>query len=673
MENLLSKLQKLNDASIEMHKVLDPARIYEVILDQVKTIFNLQNSAILLYEKDGETLTIRAARGYDPETVRSFRGRKGVGITGMVLEKNEPVLVADVKSHERYVEGVHGAASELAAPLVVNGKLIGVLDIESTEKGEFDEVDLHLFTTFAAQAAAAIKSALFHREIEEKAGRLEILHRISRTLATEHNFEIIVDRILACAKEALDFSRCALLLIDGAEPGVLRIRASVGYGDVRGMRIKIGEGITGKAAQTGKPMLVPDVTEHPEYIPGVSGGRCEICAPLLIEGKLVGVLDAESKEVNAYNEHDLELLSIFAAHAAGAIHNSRLITELEKANRTLKANLKEMERLNRELDAYSKQIAATNEALEKQVRQLTTLHQAGLTITSSLDLDTTLERIVDMIRDLVQTSATTVKLIDGETKEMKVRMRYGDESGTEAPSKYDLPLVIGRETIGVFELASGRQLDEEEKRLLETLATQAAIAIENARLFEETQETYYETLRSLAKALEARDSYTRGHSERVASLALKIAERMGVEEEERKEIYSVALLHDIGKIGVRDDILLKTDALSAEEWKVIQNHPVFGDAILAPLRFLTRVAGMVKYHHERWDGSGYPEGLKAENIPLPSRIVAAADAFDAITSDRPYRPRKTREEAIEILKAESGRQFDPKVVEAILTCFEESD
>jgi len=331
-----------------------------------------------------------------------------------------------------------------------------------------------------------------------------------------------------------------------------------------------------------------------------------------------------------------------------------------------------MERLNRELDSYAKQIAVTNEALEKQVRQLTTLHQAGLAITSSLDLDTTLERIVAMVRDLVETSATTIKLLDSETKEMKVRIQYGDETRGEAPSKVDLPLKIGDETIGMFELASKSAMDEEEKRLLETLATQAAIAIENARLFEQTQKTYYETLKSLATALEARDAYTRGHSERVARLSLKMAERLGIEEEERKEIYSVALLHDIGKIGVRDDILLKTGKLTDEEWKVIQNHPVFGDAILTPLRFLTRVAGMVKYHHERWDGKGYPSGLKGKDIPFASRIVSAADSFDAITSDRPYRPRKTREEAVEIIKSESGRQFDPEIVEVLLKCIEET-
>jgi GAF domain-containing protein len=670
MKDSIDKLKKMNLSAFELNKVEDLDRLYEAILDKVEEIFNLDNSAILLYEKDGETLTIRAARGYEPDMVENFRGRRGVGITGLALERGEPVMVSDVHSEKRYVEGVKGAASELAAPLVVNGKTIGVLDIESVRKDAFGEFDLHLFTAFTAQAAAAIRSALFVRDIEAKASRLAILNGIGQTLSMEHNLEVIFDRILSGAKEALNFTRCAILLIDRENPNVLKVKASAGYGDVEKLRIKVGEGVTGRAAQTGQPILVEDVRRNPSYIPGVTGGRCEICAPIHIKGRIAGVLDAESVEEKAFDESDLELLSIFAAHAAAAIQNARLITELEKANETLTMNLRELERLNMELDTYAKQIAMTNEALAKQVRQLTALHQAGLAITSSLDLDTTLERIVRMVGDLVETSTTTIKLLDSETKEMKVRIQSGDETRGESLSTLDLPLRIGNETIGVFELASRGTMNEEEQRLLETLATQAAIAIENARLFEQTQKTYYETLKSLAMALEARDAYTRGHSERVANLATRIAEQLGISEEERREIYSVALLHDIGKIGVRDSILHKSEMLSDEEWKVIQSHPVFGDAILTPLRFLTKVAGMVKHHHERWDGSGYPDNLKGEDIPLASRIVAAADAFDAITSDRPYRDRMTREKALSILKAEAGRQFDPRVVEALLKVVE---
>jgi putative nucleotidyltransferase with HDIG domain len=223
----------------------------------------------------------------------------------------------------------------------------------------------------------------------------------------------------------------------------------------------------------------------------------------------------------------------------------------------------------------------------------------------------------------------------------------------------------------MFELASEHGYGDEEKRLLETLASQAAIAIENARLFEDTQRTYYDTLKSLAGALEARDAYTQGHSQRVAELSLKLAENLGVDEAERKEIYSAALLHDIGKIGIRDEVLHKPGDLSEEEMETIRSHPIFGDAILAPLKFLGNVTGMVKHHHERWDGKGYPDGLAGQSIPLASRIVAVADTYDALTSNRPYRSRRTHDEAMEIIRDQIGQQFDPGVVDALLGIMED--
>jgi putative nucleotidyltransferase with HDIG domain len=272
-----------------------------------------------------------------------------------------------------------------------------------------------------------------------------------------------------------------------------------------------------------------------------------------------------------------------------------------------------------------------------------------------------------MTQEIVDSSSTTIRLIDQETEELRVKVQVGEEKEGEPMARIDLPLKVGEKTIGMFELASARGYGDEEKRLLETLASQAAIAIENARLFEDTQRTYYDTLRSLAGALEARDSYTRGHSQRVADLSLKLAEKLDVDADERREIYSAALLHDIGKIGVRDEILLKPGKLSDDEMETIRSHPIFGDAILAPLKFLGKVTGMVKHHHERWDGKGYPDELAAEQIPLASRIVAVSDTYDALTSDRPYRSRRTHEEALAIIKEESGAQFDPSVVDALLS------
>jgi HD-GYP domain-containing protein (c-di-GMP phosphodiesterase class II) len=271
---------------------------------------------------------------------------------------------------------------------------------------------------------------------------------------------------------------------------------------------------------------------------------------------------------------------------------------------------------------------------------------------------------------------SAIKLLDEESNQMSVRARIADDEpeGTTPSERevYGVPLRIGDRTIGSFEVmrSDDGTFSDEERRLLETLASQAAIAIENARLFENTQRTYFETIRSLAHALEARDSYTRGHSERVMRFAVRTAEALGVPEEERRIIGHASLLHDIGKIGIADAVLNKTLPLTEEDRRMIENHPIYGDTIIGPLRFLESVQTLVRHHHERFDGSGYPSKLVGNAIPLGARIIAVADSYDAMTSDRPYRVALSHAVALDEIRAGAGRQFDAEVVRAFLQVVE---
>jgi putative nucleotidyltransferase with HDIG domain len=193
-----------------------------------------------------------------------------------------------------------------------------------------------------------------------------------------------------------------------------------------------------------------------------------------------------------------------------------------------------------------------------------------------------------------------------------------------------------------------------------------ASAIENARLHETNRKTFYQTIRALAQALEMRDSYTHGHSERVRTYATEIARLMELSPRDIEILEQAALLHDIGKIGVRDSVLLKTASLNAEERAIIERHPVIGDSILHPVGFLREALESVLHHHEHWDGNGYPSGQKGEEIPLVARIIAVADAYDAMTSDRPYRQAMDSSAAVSEIRNGSGHHFDPVVVRAFL-------
>jgi len=231
------------------------------------------------------------------------------------------------------------------------------------------------------------------------------------------------------------------------------------------------------------------------------------------------------------------------------------------------------------------------------------------------------------------------------------------------------PLMAKGKVVGVLSLIRSQKSHPFTKGQLQSLsiiAGEAASAIENSRLYENLKDSYLETLTALANAVEARDAYTRGHTERVWYLAQFLANQMGWGEEKMWEVKMGGILHDIGKIGVPDAILNKPGKLTPEEFKIMKLHPQQGIKILEGISFLSPALPYVLYHHERYDGSGYPEGLGKQDIPIQGRLMAVVDTFDAISSDRPYRKSKGFTEALKEIKDNSQTQFDPSVVEVLV-------
>ncbi|HEX7002865.1 MAG TPA: HD domain-containing phosphohydrolase [Trueperaceae bacterium] len=357
-----------------------------------------------------------------------------------------------------------------------------------------------------------------------------------------------------------------------------------------------------------------------------------------------------------------------------------------------------------------------NLELEKRLNRLSSLHEIDMAITGSVDLRLTLEVVMDKVMRDLGVAATAVWIFEKSTQtfscaasrglpEREIRRRnprlgegtlgrcgldrqmvrlQGERIGEAVPlatgsSRYGdyiaLPLISKGRLQGVLEAyaPAGGALDEDRLEFLQALALQTAIAIDNVMMFQGLERStidlrlaYDATIEGWARALDLRDHETEGHSRRVTELTIRLARHIGVREEEMAHIRRGALLHDIGKLGVPDAILTKPAQLTEEERRIMQRHARLGYELLAPIAFLRPAADIPYCHHEAWDGSGYPRGLRGEEIPLAARIFAVADVYDALTSDRPYRrawdPAKVRD----YVRERSGSQFDPRVVEAFM-------
>ncbi len=355
-------------------------------------------------------------------------------------------------------------------------------------------------------------------------------------------------------------------------------------------------------------------------------------------------------------------------------------------------------------------------ALAKDHARLAYLYQTGEHVRSSLDMQDVLTQIVRDAAVLAQGQYSLVCLSEQGSGDLVARATYDHEKDSVALHHHEVdewlfhrvlatgetnittqwqgqhrrifgadiedntpvsvlcvPMTLRKKVTGIIVVLRRSANDgfgRAATKLLEELAGQAAMAVEQANLFakvrayaSELELSYDTTLKALTAALDAKDAATEGHSERVANLTVAIARQMNVPEEKLVDIERGALLHDVGKIGVPDAVLRKPRTLSKREWQTMQRHPLLAGILVSEVGFLEGALPILLYHHERYDGKGYPFGLAGDRIPLEARIFAVVDAYDAMTSDRPYRKAITHDEAIQEIIANAGTQFDPAVVE----------
>jgi len=392
----------------------------------------------------------------------------------------------------------------------------------------------------------------------------------------------------------------------------------------------------------------------------------------------------------------------------GVVRNSKAVASGDLSCRVETAEEDEISELSDYFNRLTRRLKKNIKDLKESKKLLQdVLSRVGAAVTSFQDIDSLLELVVQTMTNALSGESGCLMLVDPDKDELFIKVAFGLDKdfvrkarvkigrgvcgwvakenkpirlpGPEG-AKFNLksehayrsllcvPLfytdkVIG--TLSVNDKATG-EFTQDDLILLSNLAIQTAIAIENARLNESVEKTYFETITALAMAVEAKDPYTRGHSKRVAEYSTKLAKKFGFSDEKIEVLKEAAVLHDIGKIGISDVILHKPGPLTLEEYELVQEHTVIGEHILKPVRRLSSLCDIVRHHQEWVNGHGYPDGLKGEELSLPVRILTVADAYDAMISDRPYRKALTKKEAEEELKRYSGTHFDPKVVEEFL-------
>ena len=545
----------------------------------------------------------------------------------------------------------------------------------------------------------------------EKYDLSQMIEKISRSTVTDLNFQRLTHMILDIVGSTLHIEEAAFFLKQGKD-GNFTLMTQKGLSNERNISFHGNHPISLQLSHRDEPLTKREVDVMPQFkaiwgkeLEELERLGAEIFIPLKVQGDLIGIFSLGSKRSGqSYSLDEVAAFKTLANQISVAIDNARLY---EMAR----------QEINERKQAENR--------LQLQLIRMGALHTIDTAITSSVNLEITLRVIMDVITSQLNVDAAAVLLIrDRQMQKLEYIANRGFRTGalqeiiynfgeglagrvaleqamvhvenlkneSTAPLRstlflqenfityFGIPLIARGKIKGVLEVfhRSPLQSDSDWIDFLKSLAASTAIAIDNAEMFNDLQRSnlemdraYVTTLEGWSRALELRDRETQGHTQRVTKITLELARFLGMKEEELVHVHRGALLHDIGKMGIPDHILLKPGSLNQEEWEIMREHPTYAFQLLSSIPFLRQALDIPHYHHEKWDGSGYPIGLKGDEIPLAARIFAIVDVWDALTSDRPYREAWTEEATLSYLRDQTALHFDPQVVKAFFQLYEE--
>jgi len=608
-----------------------------------------------------------------------------------ILPKENLVVLPEFQSmwqEER--EEIQLAGVEIFVPLMNRGELVAVLAVSDRRDGKLYAVeDVDLLESIATQVAASMEKEYFHEQLREQDREITLINRLTTIITSSVSIQGIFDGFAHELKKVVDLDWAAVGLIDGDELCISALSGTIVSPWQREERIPLRGTGTEYVCRERKALYEADVARYHRFWTGdhylQQGIRSIVYLPLTIKEQSIGSLVLASLKPNAYSNRQIRLLEQVALQIATPIENTQLYARAEQRSRvdelTGLFNRRHFEeRLKEEVGRHSRygnvfsvllldldNFKTYNDIYGHPAGDIL-LSQIGQIIKGSIRSadqafryggDEFVVILPEAAMDDAYIVAERVRVQvarEMEVKEIAVTVSIGVAS-------YPADGVISGELVTVADTAlyyakrtGGNRVYLSSKILSEPVDDAGTYARHNG----------LSAVYALVSTVEAKDPYTYGHSRKVNTYAVALAEAAGLSPEEVSRVSTAALLHDIGKIGIPDRVLNKKSKLTKEDWEAIRSHPRLGATIVGNIPNLAPCVSTILHHHERWDGSGYPEGLKGEQISTEARILGIADAFEAMSAARPYRPALCNEKVMRELRRGAGSQFDPELVEIFI-------
>jgi putative nucleotidyltransferase with HDIG domain len=661
-----TQLTYLVELSHQLNAEVDPPVAAQLAVNTLERAVKCTVVSLMMYEVDKKEFVTLASSGSMTNIIPpGHRQGYGKGLHGRVARQKKTVIVNDTSLDTDFIPiNNENTRSMILVPMLSHGQLMGILEVRSDKTHAFNNMDIASVEGVAGELTQAWERSNYNQRLTEliqsgislttlldpQAAVQEIALLVRKTFEARFVFVTLLD-------QQGDFSRTAYA---GIAP---RLLATLNENPAE-------EPLLQAALNSTKPFRVRDLRKYTSQKnldidnPNL---RSVLAIPIRLHRLSIGTILAFGKQEGVFfSESDESLADLLSAQAAASVESSWLYQELRN-----KESITSMLRQLSEDVIMTEDVGKAAETIARAAHKAAGATETGIVLITP-------EGEVHAEVELDAKGFHTRRQHPMEMILQTIQMGQSMHTAIEKGELACYPLLTRSRPVGALWLLIP-EIRGQNFANIQLLANQAAATLERVNLlaesrrqareieaaYEELEKTYDQTLKALMSALDARDRETEGHSMRVSRLACLLGEKIGLSDEQLKALERGALLHDIGKIGISDTILHKPGKLTEDEWKVMRLHPDIGARIVERIPFLQESMSVVRYHHERWDGSGYPLGVKGRDIPVHARIFAVVDVFDALTSNRSYRKRSSPEEALQYLQEQSNILFDEEIVEAL--------